>query len=176
MTSQINIEGVKKIADTFTRLADARDAAPDHSMDVRMLQTYIAKQESTEAHPCRTVACHAGWYAYARTTETRWENPVNGEERLIDAEGNPVTFSDGMDLLAIDAGFEFAEGEPGDALAEWAHRNPDQWGNPFGREMFGSVNAFLKPGFVSIPLPDLRLIADHWQGVYKRLAATGETT
>ena len=175
MTTQINIEGVKKIADTFAMLAEQ---FPDENDAVRMAATFI-KRPAGQTAGCGTFACHAGWFAFAQiegSAPGTWDprSPYfPGMERYVDRDGNTVGFAQGALWMAITAGFT-RDGPmtPAEALEQWANDHPDLWGNEHGRSMFNSPSAFLsyeeqeQNAFMS-----LRTVAIHWEGVYERLCA-----
>ena len=159
----INIEGVKKVADTFAMLAEQYPGEAAVQMDSTTIQHTIG---------CGTYACHAGWFMYAHmedNTPGTWTcyQDVNWYKGR---NGSLVSFDDGANCMATIMGFtDTGCMTPAEALEQWAANNPDIWGNRHGRAMFYSAAAF-DPAYSGFDMP-LRTVADHWKGVYERLCA-----
>jgi len=101
-----------------------------------------------QAHPCRSPACFAGWFAVANTDHPAIREAINA--------GN-CTYVEGAHLMAQMLGF-------GDrwVLEMWAHQNEDIWGNQYGDSMFMSEIAF--NGLEDSEEP-MTTIIEHLEGV-----------
>lgn len=99
-------------------------------------------------HECGTIHCHGGWYAIAAGLHKK----------------KIVGFNDGANKMAEDLGF----GKDLFNLTDWAHSNPDLWGNVCGIHMFGNAIAFYSEGRPDGAL-SLQDIIDHWREVGVRL-------
>ena len=115
---------------------------------------------------CATVACHAGWYAYAAARAPAWEPLPDGRgtERLLrpgTAEPDWAGWSDGAYRMARDLGFRNSG-----ALVVFAGGHPRWWGNDDGGLMFApDPHGSLAPGDGPLTLGQ---IAEHWRGVAAR--------
>ena len=172
MTPAPRIEGIKKIAETFRKVA--KEHGGNDGSEVDMSVTSINQTE------CGTCACHAGWYALA-TTEHEWDGSY---AHFKDEKGGwapAITYGYGADRMAEAAGYESRY-----KLEEWAHENPEMWGNGYGGGMFSDSRAFGyfeydeggdeegggRPEGDGTPQSasfHIGAIADHWEGVYERL-------
>lgn len=134
-----------RIADTFQFLATARMG----HVDIEEFRVPAVE------HICGSSACHGGWFQVAAA-------PVrNPQARGFGAlEYQAITsYSDGAELMARELGMGNMR-----ILEEWAHHNPNIWGNKNGGDMFTGDRAFTKG-----PPPTLGKIARHWYGVGARL-------
>lgn len=104
--------------------------------------------DEPEFHPCKTVACHAGWFAMA-----------SGKK-----EWSCYTYDDASDEMAQFLGFVYAG-----RLKRWMYCNSDIWGNHFGLDMFSSSEAFE----ATDKTINLKVISNHWRGVAMRLEERG---
>lgn len=160
-----------------------RDAGQRERIEIDLSRTRVVRWTKP---PWHTVACHGGSYALARREAVaegyRLEfRPLEGDalleyhpdERLsarfgcelwaIDATGevnHKIHGNRGALALARDLGYEDSE-----ALCQWAHENPRQWGNVRGGAMFYDEDAFDEtPETIS-----LKAIAEWWLQVADRL-------
>jgi hypothetical protein len=90
---------------------------------------------------CGTPMCHVGWYASV--------NYISG-----------IDFTEGSNMIASDLGFRNKI-----ELKEWAHDNPEIWGNDRGEGMFCDGEAFGQEDDTGFTL---KTIIDHWKAVKKR--------
>lgn len=131
---------VLRIADCFELISHAagEDAKVDMGLGLIL---------DCEEHICGTPACHAGWFGVF------WGKMGKNDEYYAD-------FSDYARILAEILGFSRKS-----HLEQWAHENPEVWGNNYGSDMFYASSAF-GLGFKNVTLKD---ISNHWYGVAKRL-------
>lgn len=122
---------------------------------------------SVEEPSCKTPGCFAGL--------VRVSLDSMGVHRITEHYNFPV------EAVRLSQ-FLFDSVEPRDALfdsakttlCEWAWKHPEIWGNVCGLYMFSSSNAYGG----SAHIIQSTQIADHWEGVYKRLlqhSRLGET-
>ena len=165
----INVEGVKKIADTFAMLAKQYPGGETVHMD----STTIRRTAE-----CGTCACHVGWFAYAQMEDSvpgTWVDCGNSGERYAHHNGAFVSFDEGANCMATIAGFvDTGTMTLAEVLEQWAANNPDIWGNEHGGSMFHHVCAFV-PDYIGYDI-SLQTVADHWRGVYERLCAAAAAT
>ena len=103
---------------------------------------------------CGTIACHGGWYAYAKMRQER-----EGEYIPMKGPIYSLGFWIGANSLAVDLGFEDRQ-----ELEDWAHDNPEIWGNYFGHDIFVFTRAFGDDDDLTI-----HDIIDHWRNVADRI-------
>ena len=109
-----------------------------------------------QCETCETVACHGGWCYLAFDENSYWAN--NG---TLKRNGHPISFKDGANGLAHLLGFNDMH-----ELKAWAAENREQWGTPYGAEMFKSHRAFNGPQPATI-----HTIIAHWREVAHRIEA-----
>ena len=125
---------------------------------------------------CRTLACHAGWYALGRFMDhpaILWRHDETfhadpGETMMALRQDGTVSHFmhyEGAHMLARDLGFMNAP-----ALKGWAARHPEIWGNRYGGRMFDydGALAFGKPPFAPVMASE---IVARWLAVAERLDA-----
>ena len=146
---------IRKVAD---RLQTVLERYPEAQLE--MSQPSITRPKD---HPCRTVACHGGYYLISYedewlkdSTETPWviwngEPIVSRENEFLVAHSlNPELmpsykrfdespFDLGAEQMAKDLGFSNHA-----VLEDWARDNPDLWGNSYGGDMFKDEYAFIE--------------------------------
>ena len=154
----------------MTRIQLAADA---HGDDREVVMDWGTVRRNS----CRTIACHAGWYALGRLVDQaaiRWQqdatfHPDDPGETLMafrpDGTTSPVMYHEGAHLLARDLGFMNAP-----ALKGWAERHPALWGGPGGERMFAGdgAAAFGKPPHAPLGVDE---ILAWWLAVADRLDA-----
>lgn len=125
---------------------------------------------------CRTLACHAGWYALGRFMDhpaILWRHDGTfhtdpGETMMALRQDGTVTHFlhyEGAHMLARDLGFMNAP-----ALKGWVDRHPEIWGGRYGRRMFDydGALAFGKPPLAPVMVSE---IVARWRAVADRLDA-----
>ena len=153
-------KAVRKVADVFYDLVEN----DNHKYGTTILD--MSEEQIVNDH-CGTTACHAGWYLLAKTkVKHEWRACFTPEGSYYKKDSvflmskdkqERINYFGGCSLMARDLGFK-QESE----LTEWAERNPDIWGNEYGRFMFTSPDAFRFPNGGEVTL---EMIADHWQAV-----------
>lgn len=112
------------------------------------------------ASPCGTVACHAGWLAVVFAEKGRPDLASS-----MWGCGYQQGVRDMDDFLGISG----ARGRGTQwAFANWAHENPDLWGNTYGVEMYDSDGhyAFHKSASDEVTL---ETVANWYKDVSKRI-------
>ena len=117
-------------------------------------------------------ACHGGWLAltFAGFGEIYWQTVGYAPEKYNQAvyrnTFESVGFDHGSDRMARHLGF----GDD-DELVEWAHKNPNLWGNRCGAFMF---NAGMDGCIAFDRTSDfpVQVITDHWRDVALRIETT----
>ena len=162
-----------------------REAEQRERIEIDLSRTRVLRWAKP---PWHTVACHGGSYVLARSEavaeEYRLEfRPLEGDALLEYHPDERVSARFGCELWAVDATVEVnhkIHGNTGalalardlgyedcEALCQWAHENPRQWGNVRGGAMFYAEDAFGEtPETIS-----LEAIAQWWLQVAERLEA-----
>ena len=120
----------------------------------RSVQDYPGRVDMMEMdlrkESCGTVACMAGWYFIALIE-------CKCYDYILDSDA----FRTGSGQMSNSLGFK-----DGNDLVDWAHANPDYWGNEFGGDLFCRAMAYGKEPGESVTVKE---IADHFFGVANRL-------
>ena len=130
------------------------------------------EQGDIDEGPCKTYACHAGYYALACISE---DTELGRDRRMMfnkKAAQQNQAYEYGIHWLSKDLGFI---NESYNCLGDWAENNPDLWGNEDGARMFYCESAFgISVGNEDYQFP-LQRIIDHWRAVADRIDAVEAT-
>lgn len=136
-----NVEKVFELATMFLSLHEATNGMAT----VNLMETDVPKGKEADMHPCKTTACHAGWFGFMQDTSRK-----RGKSFM--------TYTQRMgQFLGFKKEYE---------LTSWAKEYPMLWGNTWGRGMFAEGQAFGKQSGEKVTLED---IGNHWLKVGERL-------
>lgn len=124
-------------------------------VDMRVSEVSVYHSDCLGEHVCGTVHCMAGWYAVA----LRGKDPKI--DRLI--EKKDCGYIDGARKIADKLGFVSVV-----QMIQWAHDNPEIWGNNDGYEIFRDFKAYI-PEIEIFHDKRMTGIIKHLEGVRDRL-------